>query len=79
MRNASSPTTDIYIIENQMTRHKCHDAQANPLLREPRESQDEETKTLLPLVPLEQLDLTSVDSWPCRTGKRTYNFVIYQL
>lgn len=50
-----SPTTNMSITENKMTLHKCQDAEANPLLCEPRRSQDEGTKTL-PIVPREQLD-----------------------
>lgn len=53
--NGNSPTSDTSITENKMTLHKCQDTQANPLLCEPRRSQDEGTKTLPPL-PLEQLD-----------------------
>lgn len=43
--NGNSPTTDTFITENKMTRHKCQETQADPLLLEPRQSQDEGTKT----------------------------------
>lgn len=46
--NGNSPTTDTSITGNNMTLHKCQDAQVNPLLCEPRQSQDEGTKTLPP-------------------------------
>lgn len=52
--NVNSPTTNISITESKMTRHKCHDAQANPLLCEPRWSQDEGAKTRTAHIPVNQ-------------------------
>lgn len=46
--NGNSPTTDTSITEKKATPHKCQDTQANPLLCETRQSQDEGTKTLPP-------------------------------
>lgn len=60
--NVNSPTTDTFITKNKMTLHKCQGTQTNPLLCEPRWSQDEGTKTLPP-VPPEQPDSKVLDAY----------------
>ena len=53
--NVNSPTTDTYIIENEMTLQKCHNAQANPLLCASQRVTRRRTKRPFPLFFLNNL------------------------